>query len=422
MVECSSGRVHNYGCQRAVFLNRELTVEAFLQDAFPGIRRLLFGAIIVLLLSSFVEAEDGMIVCLPEGLFVFDVTAYTETIDGWFDDAETKRDLGYEFDDLDITEEVSEDIREDLGLPRWMPLPVERAFTSMKAYSVVDYASFYFAYGITDKLTCSLAFGWITEAYSSVDFNACVEIEEAFSPPLKPGYDITEAVQQDIQQEYGWNRIESWSGGAGFADTEIDFLYKFFGSSVLDAALQSHIVLPTGKIADEKNLFEIGYGDGNFKLGGSILVDIKPIRPVTISLLSRYIWNSQFHRGIYTDSAGDSLLSGDILTSHRFGSYKQGNSLELKAQVSCRLFWGISLFSGFEYCEYGVSTLDGEDIMFTERTSRIPHYGIRKSFVEAFENRRFRLPLEITFETASAWSGRNIEETSRYQLGITLIL
>lgn len=391
-------------------------------EAFYGIRRLLFGMSFIFLSSSSVMAEDGMIGCLPGGFFVFDVTFYTETIDECFDNTEKKRKLGYELDDQDFTEEISEEIREDLDIPGWMPLPVERAFTSMKAYSVVDYTSFYFACGITDRLTCSLATAVMTEAYSNADFKAFVEIEEGFAPPLKAEYDITDMIQKEMQNEYGWNRIESWSGGIGLADTEIDLLYKFLGSTFLDAAVQSHIVLPTGKVSDEKNLFAFGYGDGNFKLGGGILIDIKPIQAVSISLFSRYNWNSPFHRGIYMDSAADSLLSGDILTSHGFGSYIQGNKLELMAKASCRLFWGFSLFSGFEYNKHEVSTLDGEDIQFTERISRTPHYGIRKSFVEAYENRAFWLPLEITFETSSTHSGRNIDKTSRYQLGFTLIL
>lgn len=129
-------------------------------------------------------------------------------------------------------------------------------------------------YGITDDLTVGIhiPYYWIgNDVDASFDStNANVGLNPATGacciPIAAGGVPMdTDDVQNLVTSEYGFDRIESWSG-QGIGDIELGGKYRFFLEESSAFAMTGGLRIPTGRADDPDDLTDVAWSYGNYAL------------------------------------------------------------------------------------------------------------------------------------------------------------
>jgi hypothetical protein len=138
----------------------------------------------------------------------------------------------------------------------------------------IDVVDIGYQYGITDKLTAGLhiPYYWIRNNVSTA-FNsesANVGLNPATGtcciPIAAGGVPFTdEDVQNLVTSEFGFNRVETWSG-EGIGDIELGAKYRFLRTDKSALAVSGGLRIPTGHADDPDDLTDVAWSFGNYAL------------------------------------------------------------------------------------------------------------------------------------------------------------
>jgi hypothetical protein len=201
-----------------------------------------------------------------------------------------------QYDDNGDVEDIAEDYNTNLNSSVFPALGlIEQAFgmppgTGSIGNSVVSMEfdfnlyDFYIEHGVTDKLSVGAKIPYwdvnndvnarVNTANGTIGFNPNYgQPGDPFGSPLIPvsfggiqNDDLaTELVQNFLVQDYGYNRIGSWSG-SGLSDIEVGARYQYLKTDDWRLAFTGGVRLPTGETDDPDDLMDYALGSGAWAL------------------------------------------------------------------------------------------------------------------------------------------------------------
>ncbi|OGP60647.1 MAG: hypothetical protein A2V67_10480 [Deltaproteobacteria bacterium RBG_13_61_14] len=354
-----------------------------------------------------------------------------------FDDAGRNRELGFYFNHLNVTnvgEPVFNGILNGVIAQSGLPLPpidplaydsTKKAETYLKARVDVETMILAFQYGVTDKLTLGLGFPYFTHANTEVEFQALLWPSDTFfadpiygllwqsvfGPKLLPNgaLDMTPQAQQFIES-LGYEGLSDWNGPRGIGDIRAGAKYRFLNLDKIKAASQAWGIIQTGQSDDERNLTDIAYGQGHNSIGIAGMVDLVPIKRITLNATGRYTWNLPTHRGIFMlDKSNPQFYQAELPTLHEFGTFEKGDFYELETEGFLNLLQGVDVFMGYNYTQSQADTINGDVVPITHVLARSLFGGISLSGVDGFLGMKPKVPVILNLYAQAIQTGRNTE-------------
>jgi hypothetical protein len=90
------------------------------------------------------------------------------------------------------------------------------------------------------------------------------------------------AIDQILTDQFKYTGMKSWSG-TGIGDIDLGFKYNYYREHPLRATLKSGVRIPTGRQDDPDQLFDVGFGDGQFDLAIFNYVDYDMLSNVSFT-------------------------------------------------------------------------------------------------------------------------------------------
>jgi len=138
-------------------------------------------------------------------------------------------------------------------------------------------------YGVTSRLSIGLIVPVVhaevevkAESDSTDQFN---QVMDAAPAPMKAALANLQAqtsvsnINRLMTSQLGYHSgLQSWNG-TGLGDIELGLKYNYFKSHPLRMTFKTGVRLPTGRTDDPNNLFDVGFGDGQYDLGAYNYID-----------------------------------------------------------------------------------------------------------------------------------------------------
>ncbi|HUT54256.1 MAG TPA: hypothetical protein VM658_12785 [bacterium] len=368
---------------------------------------LAFLAVMVLALPALADSTS----VLPKGRSSVSLSYFQDDITREFDSQGRDRELGYYFNNINITD-ISTPIFNDIaGLPAGTPslnlaLLTEQSSIDMRAFV------FAYSYGLTDKLTLGVGFPYITMADTKVDFNALVWPNTSLGLPPGP-IDMTPYAQAFIKQNLGYDKVKSWAGGPGIGDVQLGLKYKIPVNDMVQFATGVWSVIPTGSVDDERNLTDIAYGNGHYDLGVYGMTDLTPVKFVTLNLAGRYSYSFPYDRAVFVIDPRSPFAKYELATKRVNGSFDQGDWYEGETELSFHLAQGLNVFTGYRYHQGWGDLIDGEAVPLTDNIARTAWYGVSADTTQLYLDQKAKLPMIISIYHEPMQTGKKAVKTAR---------
>lgn len=248
------------------------------------------------------NADDAKV--LPENIFRVQFVSAFSFIENKFDESGSSVGLG---DDYSYTlrtpfiAAMKPQVQEMMKQLSQVSPALENigvADLGMKINSQVISNRFVLEYGITDRLSVGVIMPFV---YAKVSVDATSEpnpeIQQAIEQApatMKAGLTALrdsmslQAINETLTNDLGYNSgLESWSG-TGFGDLEIGAKYNYLKSHPVAMTFKGGTRIPTGRQDDPDNLFDIGFGDGQFDIGMYNYIDYHALSNLYFTLETGY--------------------------------------------------------------------------------------------------------------------------------------
>ena len=358
---------------------------------------------------------------LPQGRSSVSLSYFQDPITREFDNSGQDRELGYFFNEIDVTPIGIPIFNQVFGLPPGTA-SLQRAMIFENSRIDLEGMIFSYGYGITDDLSFGIGFPYFMKARTSVEFEALAWPDTSLPFPLPPGpLDMTPYAQEFIKTNLGYENVKDWAGEPGIGDIRLGLKYRFLNQETVKMATSLFGVIPTGRVDDEKVLTDVRYGKGHTDIGIAGMVDFTPVEPVTINFTGRYAYTFPYHRAIFMQDPSSPLYKYELATKREFGDYDTGDYYELESEVRLNLADAGHLFGGYNYHQAWESRIDGDRVPRSEVISRSVFYGLSADTTKAFLNKEADIPVILTISRETVLSGKNTVKDNRTTLGMQFL-
>lgn len=297
-----------------------------------------------------------------------------------------------------------------------------------------------FQYGLTDRFSAGISVPYRffqNNVQTSVDTtNATIGINPAYGTAGDPfGVPIipiaaggvrddalaTEFVQQTLEQNYGYDRIENVSNN-GLLDMRLGGRYKYFNNENWRLAVTTGVKIPTGKVDDPDNLSDFGFGSGTWTPFLHLNQDYIGIKNLVLNCTIRYDLVLPHEETLRVpDSADQPITANKEKVSRNIGD---GIELEFSGAYQLRPDLTASLLYRYGYwmkdkvsgdLGYNYESLE-ED---TNGSEHIGIVGLSYSTLPLFTEKKFPVPIDVGVFYRNRFAGKNGALASQY-IGLNL--
>lgn len=382
------------------------------------------------LLPTIIHADNAEV--LPKGVTAPILNAkFYFPVDERYDDNGDTEDLAADFNG-----KLDSSVFPDLNLVEiGFGMPAGSATVGNSVVSMeydFNLFDFYINHGITDRLSVGAK---IPYWYVKNDVNAELDSSSATvgKNPLVPGGVAplavpgtvpftTDDVQNMLVQDYGYKRIESWSG-SGFVDIELGARYQYLRNDSWRLAFTGGVRLPTGEIDDPDNLMDYPLGTGAWAFLFRSNNDYTGIKNTVLNATLKYdlyLPNKEVLR--VPDDVNQPITPnkeevdrniGDIIEINTSATYQflKGSSVYLEYMYANKFKNHISGNRGFAYDQ-----LEAE----TDRVEHVFKVGLSYSTIPLFQEKKFFLPLKAHILYRDRFAGKNVLKSQYIELGIAV--
>lgn len=365
---------------------------------------------------------------LPKGVFRGDVEySYYFPIDTRFDPDGNEEDVA-----TDYNTSMNSNLFPSLQL-------LETAFgmppgSASVGDSVVDFEydahelELKFFYGVTDKLSIGIKipyFWYKNNVTAGVNTtNATMGFNPFYGQPgdpfgvslipvalggIKNDHLATELVQNSLVQDYGYKRVETWSGD-GIGDIEAGGRYQYLNTDSWRLAFTGAVRFPTGEVDDPDNLMDLEFGSGAYALLFRSNNDYTGIKDV--------ILNASFEYDLVLPDKETLRVPDDVnnpITANKENVDRdQGDIFKIKLSGNYAFYEGFGFYLFYSYAfklkdsvsgnqGYHYESLEDE----TDWTYHEYKVGLTYSTIPIFQNKKFPLPLVVGIEYEDVFAGTN---------------
>ncbi|MFH1155157.1 MAG: transporter [Pseudomonadota bacterium] len=320
------------------------------------------------------------------------------------------------------------------GMP-WGSAAIGRSEVSMKyQFTTTDVSV---QYGLTDRLSvgASLTLSTIRNRVTArIDTSAATlginpdlgTSQDRYGTPLIP---VTEGgirddtlaaglVQDLLIREYGYRRIQSWSG-SGLGDLEAGARYQYRKTPNWRLAYSGGLRFPTGQTDDPDSLVDWPVGDGNYAILLRMHADWTGIENLVLNLTCAYDLTLPGRETMRLPKDMDQPITANRETVHR----DPGDGFSADVTASYRFSERASSFITYSYSRMLQDRISGNcgfDYHELESGSgglgQVIRLGITLSFTNLYKQGRFPLPVDFHLTYRERFAGKNFLK-SRY-LGV----
>ena len=292
----------------------------------------------------------------------------------------------------------------------------------------VDELNIKLYYGLTDKLSIGtkIPYWWykndvnaeVSTANATIGFNPNYgQPGDPFGVPLIPvqfgGVKndalATELVQNTLVQDYGYERVQSWSDH-GIGDIEVGARYQFLNTDSWRLAFTGAVRLPTGEVNDPDNLVDLNFGSGAWALLFRSNNDYTGFKNI--------ILDATFEYDLVLPASEELRVPDDVnnpITANKENVDRNiGDVFKLKLTGAYALPKGFGFYLFYSYAfklkdsvsgnqGYAYESLEDE----TDWSYQEYKIGLSYSTIPLFQEKKFPVPLVIGIEYEDVFAGTN---------------
>lgn len=307
------------------------------------------------------------------------------------------------------------------GLGENLPIAVVNAKLDSNVYTNVFVAE----YGLTDRLSLGIILPLVhasveaeIKSEPSAEFKALMgSIPEGH--PMKAALSslqqqmTIEALSSTLKSELGYNAgLSSWSG-SGLGDIELGAKYNYYKSHPFVATIKGGVRLPTGRRNDPDELFDIGFGDGQFDLGAFHYLDYHPLAQLYITWEAGYtaqLPHSATYRVPIIDGTDISPLKAKL-------NRDLGDFWETGLEAHWSFVKTMTFSSKYRYVQKFSDTYSSSDGLNTaaleantDEERHEANFTLTYSNIPNVRAGRARIPFEASIFYRLPFAGKNIEQ------------
>ncbi len=231
----------------------------------------------------------------------------------------------------------------------------------------------------------------------------------------------TNQVQDFLVQQYGYKRIETWSGD-GLSDMEVGLRYQYLKTDDWRLAFTGGVRIPTGEKDDPDNLMDYPLGSGAWALLFNFNQDYIGIENLVLNATFRYELYLPDKETLRVPDDVDEVITANEEKVDR----DIGDVIELEASASYAFFegWNFSLLYKYGFAfENDVSGDKGfayESLQDeTDYTEHVGIVGLSYSTIGLYRAKKFPVPLNVSISYRNRFAGSNNVLKSQY-VGVKL--
>lgn len=396
----------------------------------------LFPVVLFLLPLNLSYADDASV--LPKGISKVRVKGkFYSSVDEKFDPDGHSEDVAVDFNSL-----LDSRVFSDLSLVEagfGLPSGFANIGTSVISFDYdFNLYEFDFHYGLTDRLTIGIHIPY-WDVKNNVDArvdntNATVGANPFLGIPGDPfgGATIvpvamggvpltTDQVQNMLVEDFGYKRIESWSG-SGLSDIEVGFRYQYLKTDNWLLAFTGGVRIPTGEEDDPDDLMDYALGTNAWALLFNFNQDYTGIKNLVLNTTFRYELYLPDEETLRVLSDVDKPITpykekvdrdyGDIIELEVSGAYEfiEGWNILLLYKYGFAFETDIDGDMGYAY-----SSLEDE----TDYSEHVGIIGLSYSTLELYKQKKFSVPLNASISYRNRFAGSNNTLRSEY-IGVGL--
>jgi len=329
-------------------------------------------------------------------------------------------------------------IEQGFGMPAGSGSVGDSAVSMEYDFNLFD---FYIEHGITDRLSVGIKIPYwdvksdvnarVNTANATIGFNPFYgQPGDPFGSPLIPvsfggvqNDDLaTELVQNILVQDYGYKRIESWSG-SGLSDIELGARYQYLKTENWRLAFLGGIRLPTGETDDPDNLTDYPLGYGVWAFLFHFNNDYTGIENLILNATFQYDLNLPDNEVMRVPDD----VNQPITPNKEEVDRDRGDVFEFNTTASYQFLKGSSVFAQYEYIYKFKDSISGNqgfayDQLEAESDQRSQVYkiGLSYSTIPLYLEKKFSLPLNVHLLYRNRFAGKNTLKSQYIELGIAV--
>jgi hypothetical protein len=313
-------------------------------------------------------------------------------------------------------------------------------------------------YGVTDRLSAgvNIPYWWVTnkvkaQLNSSTAtvgknpfFNTITPLAVPGTVPLTtndvlnllgPGLDITGNGTIEVPG-FGFKRFGTWTG-QGPSDIEAGFRYQYLRTRDWQLAFTGGVRFPSGRIDDPDNLTDYPFGTGAYMLlfhfnqdfvVSNLWKDAPALSPENARPYTEpgdLVLNGTFRYEVALPDKITKRVPSDVnnpITANKEKVNRDlGDIFEFEGTAKYTVLKGLSLFGTFLYGFKLKDSVSGDKGFAyqsleeeTGRTEYVYKVGLTYSTVPLYAEKKFLVPLDVTFEYRNRFAGSNNNLRSQY--------
>ena len=233
-----------------------------------------------------------------------------------------------------------------------------------------------------------------------------------------------ELLQSMVVNYYGYKPVGKWEKDA-LGDAEIGFIYRLTDFTDKGIALSAGAVLPTGEADDPDSLQDVSTGDGQYDAFLEAAAGVSFIDNMfQIDIKGRYTY--QFSSEKEVRWIEDSNLP--LATGKRSVNEKLGNKIDTTLTLTYNPTYWMNLNSSLilgntestTYANVADAKIRRALETDTDSSSRWVRIGVGFSTIEAFQRKKFYLPMDIGVSAQRLISAKNTHNYDRVDLDFKL--
>jgi len=270
-------------------------------------------------------------------------------------------------------------------------------------------------YGITNQLTAGFI---LPVVMASTQFKLGFDKSaEAQNHPLFKNMDMVQLAEQAAVSK-GYAPFENWRG-IGLGDAELGVKYHALNTTQWSFAMKSGIRIPTGRVDDPDNLTDIGFGDGQWDLGATFLLDYKPLPDLVFNLETRFTWQLPDKESLRVPGLTEIFTNKKENVARNLGDHIQA---AISAQY--HLFKLFNLNFSYNFFAKGIDRFTSNLANLNTNglgldTNQLKHslnFGSGFSTLPWFLDGQFKLPMDLGVNLELPFFGKNVIKATSFNM------
>jgi hypothetical protein len=231
-----------------------------------------------------------------------------------------------------------------------------------------------------------------------------------------------ELLQSMVVNYYQYQPLGDWSG-KGFGDTEVGLRYRMYESKKLALMFQAAVIAPTGREDNPDILQDYAFGDGQWDALTGVGFSYFFGKHIILNGLATYIYQFPMQRQLrapdnpqftLTRNKADFVIKPGSKT--RVGSFLEVSPIHWLTVIP---EYYLDKQEGWKYDPVDQSYLPQAQVLEKIRgpvTVQTAVLGLKLSSVNAFNRKKFLLPMTAHFMASRQFAGENVPSYDRYDM------